>query len=154
MKIKTKFFGEIDINDDKVINFENGLPGFENLKKFSFMTDEDENSPFCWLQSIEDIDIVFTLFNVFKFLPDYNPSVEIESLDKLGNTEEENLMIYCIAHIPNDIKNMTINLKAPVVINIDNNKANQFICNNEEYPIKYYIYKELLENRSNEKAGE
>ncbi|WP_317367276.1 flagellar assembly protein FliW [uncultured Tyzzerella sp.] len=154
MKIKTKIFGEIDINDDKVIYFENGLPGFENLKKFLFMTDEDENSPFCWLQSIEDLDIVFTLFDVFRFLPDYNPIVEIESFDKLDNDTEDSLMVYCIAHIPNDVKNMTINLKAPVVINADNNKANQFICSNEEYPIKYYIYKELLKNHSNESGGE
>ena len=60
------------------------MPGFECLKNFLFMTDEDEESPFCWLQSIDDIDIVFTLFDIFKFLPDYNPSVDIKSLDKLG----------------------------------------------------------------------
>lgn len=154
MKIKTRFFGEIEVNNKKVINFEDGLPGFENFKKFLFMTDEDENSPFCWLQSIEDIDIVFTLFNVFKFLPNYNPSADIESLEKLGKAKEEDLIIYCIANIPENIKNMTINLKAPVIININNNKAKQVICSNEEYPVKYYIYKELLERSSNEKVGE
>lgn len=154
MKIKTKFFGEIDIDNKKVINFENGLPGFEYLKDFLFMTDEDEESHFCWLQSIEDIDIVFTLFDIFKFLPDYNPSVDTKSLDKLGDSKEEDLLIYCIANIPSNIKDMTINLKAPIVININNNKADQVICNNEEYPIKYYVYKEVLGHRSNEKGGE
>ncbi len=143
MKIKTKFFGEVEIDESKVIMFKEGLPGFEDMKRFLFMTDEDEKSPFCWLQSIDDINIVFTLFNIFRVLPSYNPNVDIELLNKLGDIKEENLEIYCIANIPNDIKEMTVNLKAPVVINLDNNSAKQIICNNEEYPIKYYIYKEL-----------
>ena len=57
----------------------------------------------------------------------------------MGDSKEEDLLIYCIANIPNNIKDMTINLKAPIVININNNKADQVICNNEEYPIKYYV---------------
>ena len=143
MKIKTRFFGEIDVDDNKVINFKSGLPGFENFKKFLFMYDDDENSPFCFLQSIEDIDIVFTLFDVVRFLPDYNPVTDEENLQELQEISEDSLMIYCIATIPQDIKEMTINLKAPIVINLKNNNAKQVICNNEEYPIKYYIYKEL-----------
>ena len=154
MKLKTRFFGEIEIFNEKVINFEDGLPGVENLKKFLFMTDEDENSPFCWLQSIEDIDIVFTLFDIFKFLPEYNPIAEIESLNSLNYDKEEDLYIYCMATIPKDTKNISVNLKAPIIINTINNKAKQIICNNEEYPIKYYIYKEMLNKHSQKKGGE
>ena len=148
MKIKTRFFGEIEIDNNKIITFQDGLPGFEHLKNFLFMTDKDENSPFCWLQSIEDVDIVFTLFNVFNFLPNYNPNIEKDMLKDLEEFKEEDFIIYCIATIPKDIKEITINLKAPVIINLANNKAKQIICNNEEYPIKYYIYKEM------KKAGE
>nr|WP_317360010.1 flagellar assembly protein FliW [uncultured Tyzzerella sp.] len=154
MKLKTRFFGEIEIDEKKVIDFEEGLPGFENLRKFLFMTDENEDAPFCWLQSIEDIDIVFTLFDIFKYMPNYNPSVEVETLEKLGHFKEEDLLIYCIASIPKDVKNMTVNLKAPVIINVETNKAKQIICSNEEYSIKHYIYKEMLEKRSNKKDGE
>lgn len=154
MKIKTRFFGEIDIDEKKIINFKEGLPGFENLNKFLFMTDNDENSPFCWLQSIEDIDIVFTLFDILKFLPDYEPVINIENLEKFGEFSQEDLLIYCISSIPKDIKNMTINLKAPIIININNNEARQVICNNEDYPIKYYIYEKILNSRSNKKDGE
>ena len=143
MKIKTRFFGEVEIDEDKVILFENGIPGFEELKRYVFMTDEDEKSPFCWLQSIEDIDIVFTLFDVVSKIKDYSPNVEEEALSQIGEFEEEDLCIYCIANIPKDIKDMTINLKAPIIINTRNNKARQIICSNEEYPIKYYIYKEI-----------
>ena len=141
MNIQTKFFGNIEIDENKVIKFEDGIPGFEDLKKFLFMTDEDANSPFCWLQSIEDVNIVFTLINIFKFIPDYNPNVDMEILSKLGKIEEENLAIYCIANIPKNIKDMTVNLKAPIIINLFNNNAKQIICNNDDYSIKYYVYK-------------
>lgn len=143
MKIKTRFFGEIDIDDTKIINFKYGLPGFENLKKFLFMFDDDENSPFYFLQSIEDLDIVFTLFDVIRFLPDYNPVTEVENLKDFEDIDEEDFMIYSIATIPQNVKEITINLKAPIVINLKNNNAKQIICNNEDYPIKYYVYKEL-----------
>lgn len=142
MKIKTRFFGEVEVHKNKIITFNDGVPGVPNLTKFLLMTDEDENSPFCWLQSIEDIDVVFTLFNVLEYLPDYNPIVDRENVVGLGEIKEE-LIIQCMATIPNTVKDMSINLKAPVVINPTNNLAKQIICNNEEYPIKYYIYKEL-----------
>lgn len=148
MKIKTRFFGEVEIDSNKVIKFKDGIPGFENLKEFLFMTDEDDKNTFYWLQSIEDIDIVFTLFNVFNFMPEYNPNVEKDMLEDLGDFKEEDLVVYCIATIPRDVKEMSINLKAPIVINLANNKAKQIICSNEEYSIKHYIYKEL------KKAGE
>lgn len=143
MNIETRFFGQIEIDDEKIIHFKDGIPGFEHLTKFLFMTDKDDNSPFCWLQSIEDLDIVFTLFDVLSFLPNYEPTVEEEYLQNLGEFVEDDLAIYCIANIGQNIQEMTINLKAPVVINLENRQAKQVICNNEDYPIKYYIYKEI-----------
>lgn len=143
MKIKTKFFGEIQVDEDKIIKFEDGIPGFENLTKFLFMTDSDQNSPFCWIQSIEDVEIVFTLFDVFSILPNYNPSIEEAFLKSLGEFEDEDLLIYSIANIPNNVKEMTLNLKAPIIINLKTNKAKQIICANEDYDIKYYVYNEI-----------
>ena len=120
MNIQTNFFGNIEIDENKVIKFDDGIPGLEDLTKFLYITDEDENSPFSWLQSIENVKVVFTLINIFKFLPEYNPEVEVENLTKLGDCREENLAIYCIANIPKDIENMTVNLKAPIIINLEN----------------------------------
>ncbi len=143
MKIKTRFFGEIEINENKLIFFEEGLPGFPQLKKFLFMTDEDENSPFCWLQSIEDLDIVFTLFDIYSIMEDYNPMVSSDIINCIGEFKEGDILIYTIANIPEDIKKISVNLKAPIVININNNKAKQIISANEEYEIRTYIYDKL-----------
>lgn len=144
MKLKTKFFGEIELIEDKIIYFDEGIPGFESLRKFLYMSDNDTNSPFCWLQSIDDIDIVFTmmdLYSVLKVIPDYDANVNKISLSSLGEFEEEDLLVYFIANIPKEVRNMTINLKAPIII--VKNKGIQAVCDNENYPIKYYIYNEM-----------
>ncbi len=153
MKINTKFFGEVEVNEGVLILFEDGLPGFPECKKFLFISDDSKNksddldkkSPFSWLQSIDNKDIVFTLFDVFAFIPDYSPIINIEFLSALETDTLDNVKICCVANIPADIKEMSINLKAPIVINTTNNKAKQIICDNDEYSLKYYIYKKIKE---------
>lgn len=143
MNLKTRFFGEVEIDENKVIIFDEGIPGFENLKRFLYMIDKDENSPFCWLQSIEDTDIVFTLLDIYMIMQDYNPIVSKELIEDIGTFDKGDLLIYTIVNIPDDIKNISVNLKAPIVINMNNNKAKQIISTNEEYEIRTYIYDKL-----------
>lgn len=143
MKLNTNFFGEIDVQDDKIVNFADDMLGFEGFSKFLFMSDDKEESKFSWLQCIDDVDIVLTLFNIFAVMPDYSPNVPIEHLEGLGEFEEEDLEIFCVAKIPRNVEEMSINLKAPIVINTKNNKAKQVIVSNDDYPIKYKIYEEL-----------
>lgn len=150
MKINTKFFGELEVNESDLIHFEDGLPGFKEYTKFLFISDEVANkddkivkkSPFSWLQSVDNQDIAFVLFDVFAFIPDYSPIINIEFLSMLGTDTLDDVKICCIANIPSDIKKMSINLKAPIVINTNNNKAKQIICDNDNYSLKHYIYQE------------
>lgn len=150
MMIKTKHFGDINIDDDKIILFEEGILGFPDLTKYLFMESEEENSPFCWLQSIEDVNIVFPLIDVIRFIPNYNPIVDNSELEPLGEALDEDLLVYNIIVIPQDAKDLTVNLKAPIVINLNTLKAKQVISNNEDYPIKYYLYKELKKRKAGE----
>lgn len=143
MIIKTRFFGDVELDESKVITFEDGIPGFFDLKKFLLMTDEDEKSPFCWLQSIEEMNIVFTLFDVYSIIPNYNPVVSEEMLKDIGEFKDEDILIYTIANIPEDLKEISINLKAPIIINMHNNKAKQIILENQDYQIRTYIYDKL-----------
>lgn len=144
MIIKTKFFGEVKVDENKSIIFQDGIPGFEKLTKFLFMTDEEENSPFCWLQSIEDLDIVFTLFDPYAISEQYNPKVcSEEIINAIGEFEKDDILIYTVANVPKDITKISINLKAPIVINMKTNRAKQIISTNEDYKIKTYIYDQL-----------
>jgi len=149
MIIETKNFGKININDDEIYTFENGIPAFEHLRKFSVVNTEDK-SPFCWLQSLEEPDVSFIMMNVYNILPDYNPLVYDNDLEAIGEIKDNNLLIYNIVVIPDVVSKMSVNLKAPIVINLSTKKGKQVILKNEDYQIKYYFYEELKKKSGGE----
>ena len=85
---------------------------------------------------------------------EYNPTVEDELLKDLGEYNENAFLIFCVAVIPEDIKKMTINRKAPIIIHTDTKKARQIIVENEDYEIKYPIYEHIIKIKEQLKAGE
>lgn len=144
MELKTRFFGDINVDKGKIIKFDNAIPGFPENKNYIIVSDKDEpDSLFCWLQSVDDGMISFVLVDTLKVLPKYNPMVEEDELDILGDFELEDLLIYNIAVIPEDPNKTTINLKAPIIINQKTQKGKQIIVNNEDYPIRYYIIEDM-----------
>ncbi len=152
MVIETENFGNIDIDENKIYTFDNGLPGFEKLKKFVIVEKDasDSNSVFRWLQSTEDPKTAFIMMDVYKIIPDYNPLVYDDDLNSLGEISDDSLLIYNIVVIPKIVSKMSVNLKAPVVINLLTNKGMQMITKNEDYPIKYYFYEELKKKNGGE----
>ena len=152
MKATTRFFGDIDIADDKVITLEKGMIGFPDLRDFALIFDEEkglDKSKIMWLQSIDDGDIAFPVMMPNLVKEDYNPVVNSEILSPLGELGDENTFILVTVTVPNNPKDFTVNLKAPIVINTDNNKGIQVIAE-EDYPVKYKVY-DLLHKE--EKAG-
>lgn len=152
MKINTKFFGEIDIADDKIITFENGIIGFPDLKHFTLLHDEEKGNDtgIHFLQSIEEPAFSMPMMDPFAVKEDYAPEVSDELLASLGNLTEENLLIMVTVTIPADLTKMTVNLQGPFIINVDERKASQIIVEGNNYPVKFPIY-DILQSR---KAGE
>lgn len=142
MKINTKHFGEIEVEDQKVIDFAGGIPGFPNSKKYVMLSKKDNGQLFCWLQSVEEADTAFAVTVPYVFYPDYTPNVPDEDLAKIGVDGEEamkDLSVFSIMVIPDNAKDATINLKAPVVINQATNKGGQFIVSNAEYDVRHKL---------------
>jgi flagellar assembly factor FliW len=150
----TKHFGEIEYNEDRVIIFPHGLPGFPDNHKF-LLIDEDDvpNNLFLWLQCLEDADVAFTLIDIYQIMPDYNPLVEPEMIEELGDLTDIPLEIYNVAVIPEDIKQIRVNLKAPVVINPAAMRGMQVIVSNEEYSIRHYIFDEIEKSNASDNGN-
>ena len=142
MQITTRFFGDIEIDDQKILHFEEGLIGFENLKKFTLIyNSEEENSKsIIWLQSLDEPMVAFPMINPFHVMTDYNPIINDEVLDSLGELKEENTALFLTLTVPADITKMTTNLKAPIIINAETKRGCQVIAENPDYVIKYNIY--------------
>jgi len=159
MIIQTKHFGEVEYEDGSEIIFENGLPGFPDIKNFILINCGEPEEPgddlFCYLQCTDDTDVAFALMNVFPVLPHYNPDVEDEALAGLGEFEDGTLSIFNIAVIPEEIKEMRVNLKAPIIINPATRRGMQAVVSNEEYGIRHYIFQEIEQLKNGQtKAGE
>lgn len=141
MVIQTKCFGEVDIADEKIITFDRGIPGFEEYKKYTILYDvESKEDKISWLQSTEEPGLAFPIISPLLVKPDYNPVVEDTLLEPLGSINEENMAIFLIMTVPSDLTQMSVNLKAPIVINADLKKGLQVIVENADYPVKYKIY--------------
>lgn len=151
MKITTSNFGEINIPNENVITFENGIPGFKENTKYVIINDEEEDSPFCWLQSIESLDLAFAMINPYLVHENYAPNFPKSELEKLGEGTQEDYSVLSIVIIPEDIEQMRTNLMAPVVINLKTKKAMQIITEGDNYPVKYYLFKELKKTQKNRK---
>ena len=141
MLVKTKYFGEVDLPEEKIITFDRGLIGLPQYKKFTILYDcEKEEANISWLQSVDEPSLALPVINPGLVRKDYNPVLEDELLDHLGELTEENIIIFVTVSVPQDVKNTTVNLKAPIVINSDTRKGCQVVAENQDYPVKYKVY--------------
>lgn len=145
MKIDTKYFGEIEIDDDKIIHFENGIMGFEEYKDFTLLYDsEAEKKPFfSWFQCVTEKSLAFPVVNPLNVIKDYNPVVEDALLEPLGELKDEDIVLLVFATIPKDVKDASVNMKAPVIVNAANGKAIQVILEKGDYKIKHKIIEDI-----------
>ena len=151
MKANTRLFGEIEIADDKIITLKDGIIGFPDLQKFALIYDEEKENQgkIKWLQSMDEPAFALPVIDPLEIVEEYNPTVNDEALQGLGDMTEKNIFILVTITVPTDITKMSINLKAPFIINSDTLQGTQ-VAVEDELPVKYMIY-DLLQSR---KAGE
>lgn len=142
MNIKTKNFGLVSYNEEDVIYFDDGIPGFEGLKSFILLS-VDEYTPFKWLQSLDDTNIAFVIIDPKVVVKDYKVEINEETVKLLDIKDLNHILVFAIVVIPDEIEKMTANLKAPIIINAENNKGMQILLDNDDYMIKHPILKEL-----------
>ena len=154
MKANTRLFGEIDIEEEKLITLENGMIGLPEHQKFALIFDEEKGrkeSSVMWLQSMDDPQTAFPVMHPNTVKPDYNPTVNDEMLMPLGTLTEENTYVLVTLTATPDVEQTSVNLKAPIVINTETRKGCQLIVE-DDYPVKYKIYEALKKRK--EEAGE
>ena len=152
MKISTKCFGEIDIEEDKIVTFEHGIMGFESFRKFTliFSIDGEEKSKIAWLQSVEEPGLALPVVNPFVVKEDYDPIIQDDLLIPLGDVTNENVVVLLVVTVPSDVSKTTANLKAPIIINSDTRLGAQIIVENEDYQIKYPVVRHHSEDKGDE----
>lgn len=150
MEVTTRIFGTIDIEEEKLIHFVNGIVGFPQLTTFALIHDNEKQGGIQWLQSMQEPQFAIPVMNPLDILDNYNPQVEDELLKPIGGLDPENMLVLVTVAVPSDLTKMSVNLRGPIVINAANCKACQVITEGEDYQVKFPIY-DILKSR---KAGE
>lgn len=129
MLIKTQYFGDLSIQENQLITFEEGLPGFENHKKFVILNnyDTEDPVPFMWLQSAVDPNMTLVLAIPFFLRTDYEVELSDEVVEKLAIKDSNEVAVYSVVKISDTIDNMTYNLVSPIIINGTNRKGMQVV---------------------------
>lgn len=151
MKVETRIFGTVDIDESKIITLSRGIVGFPELTKFAIIHDEEKGpkNAIRWMQSMDEPTFAMPVIDPLVVVPDYNPMVDDELLKSIGEITEENTLVLVTITVPKDIKKMSVNLQAPFVINANERKAVQVIVDTEKYPVRFPIY-DILEKMKEE----
>lgn len=139
MIVKTDFIGEVEYNEEDILEFDEGLYGFPDAKKFIIIINPEEELPFDWLQSLDDETLSFIVTSPFLFVEDYDFNLPDAVVSKMDINEISDISVYTVTVIPEDVQKSTLNLKAPIIINNNTRRAKQVILN-EDYPHKHKLF--------------
>jgi flagellar assembly factor FliW len=123
------------VEEEKIINFPNGIIGFETLKRF-VLIDHPGSDIIKWLQSVDERDFALPVVDPVGFFPDYAPVLCESDLKKLKLRSIEDAVVLAVLTVPQDVERTTVNLKGPVVLNPHERLGAQLIAENPEYKIK------------------
>ncbi|MPQ32566.1 flagellar assembly protein FliW [Clostridium estertheticum] len=141
MELVTKYHGVREYNDEDVIKFKKGLPGFKELKKFIIFPIEN-NGIFSVLHSIENTEVGLVLVSPFTISQEYEFKIPDNCVLELKITEPEEVLVLTTVTLSSNVNKMTTNLKAPIIINTKEKVGEQLILDNDKYRIKEPLFKE------------
>ena len=152
MLLKTKHFGEIEFAGESIIKFDSGIPGFENVKEYILIDSPDDQSAFKWLQSVDEPQLAFAVVNPFLVKTDYDFEISDDNARELEIETAEDVAVYSILVVPDDLAKVSMNLKAPLIVNARNRKGAQIVLDTDKYTVRHYLLDELRRREVAENA--
>jgi flagellar assembly factor FliW len=138
MRLRTKYHGEIEINENDIFHFEHGIPGFLDEKQFVLLPLED--TPFVILQSVKTPALGFAMIDPFGYFPDYDIELDEQTVTQLELSSEKEVAVYVILTVADPFDNTTANLQAPIVLNYEKKLGKQVILTNTSYRTKHQLF--------------
>ncbi len=150
IKIVTKPFGEIEIDEQQVIDFPDGILGFDFVKKYAIIDSDDEKSPFKWLQAVDEPGLAFVIIRPEDFISSFVLTVSQNDLEAIGIQEKRDVLVFTIVTIPENPSDMTANLQGPVIINPEKYLGRQAISLDDRHKVRHRILDEIKKSTGEE----
>jgi len=146
MELQTRQFGVLQVTEEEILHAPKGLLGFEGFEKF-IVVDQEESRPFRWLQSVDAPELSFVIVSPAIFFSDYQVAVNAKEVADIKVKSPEDVEIYVIVTVPEDINQMTANLQGPILINPKENLLKQLVLTDGTYSVQHSIVRQLERNR-------
>ena len=143
IKIQTKPFGEIEVDELQVIDFPDGILGFDFIKKFVILDAEDQGSPFKWMQAFNEKDLAFVIIRPADFMESYDLVISQSDFEAVKAESADDVIVFAIVTIPENPRRMTANLQGPIIINPVTKLGRQAISMSERYKVRHNILDEI-----------
>ncbi|MHC5110823.1 MAG: flagellar assembly protein FliW [Planctomycetota bacterium] len=134
MIISTSRFGQLEVDESRLICFEDGVLGFPEQKKYA-LVQTGEGSGFYWLQSIDSADLAFVVCDPRLFVAEYQVPVKMGELKTIGLADPDDGQVFIIVNKVNDL--LTGNLQGPLVVNVKNHHARQLVLSDKRYSTRH-----------------
>ncbi|MEL4106752.1 flagellar assembly protein FliW [Oscillospiraceae bacterium CM] len=135
MIIPTAHFGDVEIDDNKILHFDKGLPGLDEDRRFALLSNEDSR-PVSWLQSLDHKEISLPVMDPFLICPDYSFDISQDDVEVLAIEDIKDVYVLSILVIPKNANAMTINLSAPIIVNVRNSRGCQIVLDDRKYRVR------------------
>lgn len=152
MFLKSTRFGEIEVAEDIIINFANGIPGFPDEHSFAFLSQGRQN-PFAFLQSVGNPDLTFVIVEPFTLIPEYTFQLEGEIVSELELSDENLPQIFNIVTLKEKLESATVNLIAPIIVNWQAKTAIQIILDKTSYTTRHRLFPNGLPKEDSAEGG-
>lgn len=134
MIIETSRFGKLEVDEERLITFEEGILGFPKQLRYALIQ-TGEGSGFYWLQAVCTPDLAFVVCDPRLFVLDYQVPVKQEELQMIGLTAPEKAQVFIIVNKVNDL--LTGNFQGPLVINVENRQGRQLVLSDKRYSTRH-----------------
>jgi flagellar assembly factor FliW len=148
MIVNTLSFGELKIDPEDIYEFANGIPGFEENLRF-IIVQPDPEMQFCYIQSVEESKLAFLVCNPFLFYEDYDFQLSETNLQELTIEEEADVAVWSVVTVDKSNNKISLNLLAPIVVNIRSKRGKQIILHDSNYQVKHSLSLPRSGNKTN-----
>lgn len=149
MIISTSRFGQLEVDPERLITFEDGILGFPDEKRFALIQ-TGEGSGFYWLQAVDRVDLAFVVCDPRLFVPDYQVPVKLDDLECIGVKQADEAQVFTIVNKVDGL--LTGNFHGPLVVNVATRRARQLVLSDKRYSTRQPLMR-LPEHAALEKTA-
>ena len=152
MLIQTSRFGEIEVEENQIIDFPSGLVGFSEDRRF-VIREDDAATPFLWLQAVDNNGLAFVMIEPHFSVSNYELELTQEHLNKLDAKNIEELRVFVLVTMSKEMKDVTINLQGPLLFNPEKRLGLQFIIPDGKYSTRHLLFGDKLKDNNLERPS-